>query len=104
MLYVFACISPQCIKRSDSVRAFRCVNHDRNQFVTFATDADFNFCLDKTDASLQTSRYAAMYDNIDTSAADQDSSRARGGNFDDDEDEASGDENDEESDKQPAEE
>ena len=101
MLYVFACISPQCIKHSDSVRAFRCVNHDRNQFVTFATDADFNFCLDKTDASLMTSRYAAMYDNIDTSAADRDS-RARGGDFDDDEDDESDDENDEYNEQQPA--
>ena len=70
--------------------------------MTFATDADFNFCLDKTDASLMTSRYASMYDNIDTSAADQDS-RARNGDFDDDEDDEGGDENDKDNEQQPAE-
>ena len=63
MLYLFACISPQCIKRSDSVRAFRGVQHDRNSFVTFANEEDYNFAFDKADASLRTSRLANMYDD-----------------------------------------
>jgi len=63
MLYLFACISPQCIKRSDCVKAYRCVVHDKNPHVTFATDADYKFVLDRGDASLKTSRYSAMYDD-----------------------------------------
>ena len=38
MLYLFACVGPQCIKRSDSVRAFRFVNFDKNNYVQFASD------------------------------------------------------------------
>lgn len=62
MLYVFACVSPQCIKRSDSVKAFRAVVHDRNPFNTFASDSDFKFVLDKTDQSLATSKFSDLYD------------------------------------------
>ena len=62
MIYLFACISPQCIKRSDCVRAFRAIQHDQNNFITFASESDYNFVIDKTDASLRTSKLAAMYD------------------------------------------
>ena len=64
MLYLFACISPECIKRSDSVRAFRQVNHDRNSHVTFASDEDYNFVIDRSDTNLRTSHFASLYDDI----------------------------------------
>lgn len=64
MLYLFACVSPVCIKRSDCVKAFRVVIHDRNQYVNFASDADYRFVIDKQDSALKTSRFASFYDNI----------------------------------------
>lgn len=65
MLYLFACISPQCIKRSDCVKAYRCIVHDRNPHVTFANDEDYKFVIDRADAILRTSRLAALYDNAE---------------------------------------
>ena len=44
------------------MRAYRCVVHDRNPHVTFASDEDYNYVLDRTDATLRTSRFSAMYD------------------------------------------
>ena len=63
MLYLFACVSPDCIKRSDSVKAFRAVIHDRNQFITFASDSDYKFVVEKSDKALSTSKYADLFDN-----------------------------------------
>ena len=42
MLYMFACVSEQCIVRPDTFRAYRCVIHDQNPHITFATDEDYN--------------------------------------------------------------
>ena len=75
MLYLFACVSPLCIKRSDCVRAYRAVIHDRNNHITFASDEDYSYVVDKTDASLKTSRYADMYDD---DAQDSDCESAEG--------------------------
>ncbi len=73
MIYLFACISPSCIKRSDCVRAYRGIQFDTNNFITFASDADYNFAIDKTDASLRTSKLAAMYDGDEVdNESDQD--------------------------------
>jgi len=64
MLYLFACVSPACIKRSDCVKAFRVLIHDRNKYVKFASDADYRFVIDKQDSALKTSRFASFYDNL----------------------------------------
>ena len=52
MLYLFACVSPQCIKRSDSVKAFRGVIHERNPHITFASDEDYNFVIERNEKTL----------------------------------------------------
>ena len=62
MLYLFACVSPQCIKRSDCVKAFRGVAHNNNPLVTFASDEDYNFVIERSDHSLKTSHLSAMYE------------------------------------------
>ena len=62
MLYLFACVSPLCIKRSDCVRAYRFLNHDRNPHVAFVSDDDYNFVVNKPDESLRTSRLAHLFD------------------------------------------
>ena len=62
MLYLFACVSPQCIKLSNCVKAFRGIAHDRNPDITFASDDDYNFVIERADATLKTSRLASMYD------------------------------------------
>ena len=74
MLYLFACVSPQCIKRSDCVKAFRGVAHDRNPHVTFVSDEDYNFVIERSDATLKTSRLADMYtmQNNEQDAAEDD--------------------------------
>ena len=83
MLYLFACISPQCIKRSDCVKAFRGIVHDRNPNIRFATDEDYNFAIERSEASLKTSRLAAMYDDDN----DQDEEDDENENQEDGEDE-----------------
>ena len=64
MLYLFGCISPDCIKRADSVKAFRGVIHYRNNHVTYANDEDYNYVFKKSDGQLKTSRLASMFDNV----------------------------------------
>ena len=82
MLYLFACISPQCVKLSDSVKVFRCVVHDRNPFVTYASDDDYNYVLNRGDKNLRTSKFAALYDagvnEPGDASSDEDSDDARG--------------------------
>ena len=75
MLYLFACVSPQCIKRSDCVKAYRGLVHDRNPHVTFVSDEDYNFVIERSDASLKTSRLAEMYTMLEeetNTAVDED--------------------------------
>lgn len=71
---MFACVSPQCIKRSDCVKAFRGVAHDRNPHVAFVSDEDYNFVIERSDATLKTSRLADMYtlQNNEKDAAEED--------------------------------
>ena len=83
MLYLFACVGPQCIKRSDSVRAFRFVNFDKNNYVQFASDQDYDYVVDRPDATLRTSMYADMYGMDELS--DGDDSEDRFDDADDDE-------------------
>ena len=83
MLYLFACVGPQCIKRSDSVRAFRFVNFDKNSHVQFASDQDYDYVVDRPDATLRTSMYADMYEMDELS--DGDDSEDRFDDADDDE-------------------
>ena len=65
MLYLFACVYPACLKRSDCVRVFRGIAHDRNNHIQFASDEDYNYVIERAEATLQTSRFAHMYDEDD---------------------------------------
>ena len=64
MLYLFACVSAVCIKRSDRVRVFRVLTSDKDSPIRFASDDDYHFVIDRADASLKTSKFAHMYDDI----------------------------------------
>ena len=72
MLYLFACVSPSCIKRSDRVRVYRVLAHADQSEIRFASDDDYHFVIDRADASLKTSRFAHMYDNIADAASESD--------------------------------
>ena len=65
MLYLFACISPECVKRSDCAKVFRSVVHSRNPYTTFATDQDFKEVQNKSDDALRTSKFASLFDDED---------------------------------------
>ena len=52
MLYVFVCLSEECIGSQNAVRVFRCIIPDDNKFLKFASDEDFDKIFQKTDNQL----------------------------------------------------
>ena len=65
MLYVFACVSEQCIGKPNCVRVFRALVQDKNPMVKFLSDTEFNQIANKTDEVLMTSKFAHYYDNLE---------------------------------------
>ena len=63
MLYMFVCVSEQCIHSPDSFQAIRCVIHEKNPHIKFATDDEYNQIYKKGDQALQTTgKWMSFYD------------------------------------------
>jgi len=71
MLYMFVCVSEQCIHSPDSFQAFRCVIHDKNPHIKFATNDEYNQVYKKGDKALTTG--ADYKDFFDDDKADDES-------------------------------
>ena len=71
MLYVFACVSEQCIGKPNCVRVFRALVQDKNPMVKFLSDAEFNQISNKTDEELMTSKFSHYYDDFEDSEDDE---------------------------------
>ena len=52
MLYVFSCLSTQCINTQRAVKVYRALIKHNNPFVKFADDAQFNFVSEAIDQEL----------------------------------------------------
>ena len=67
MLYMFVCVSEQCIRSPDSFHVLRCIIHDKNPHIKFATDDEYNQIYKKGDHALQTmGKWAKFYDEDQT--------------------------------------
>ena len=63
MLYMFVCVSEQCIKSSDSFHTYSCVIHDKNPHIKFASDDEYNQIYKKSDQALSTTgKWMKHYD------------------------------------------
>ena len=82
MLYVFVCISEECIGTQNAFKVFRCMIPHYNQLIKFADDSEFDKIWGKTDNQLISMGYKIQ--KKDSGGGDQiDSSTAAG---EDDED------------------
>ena len=74
MLYFFVCLRPSCSKRADAIKVFSGVIHDKNPFVKFATNSEFDQVENAKDKDLMTegSKYAHYYEEEKTNPEDED--------------------------------
>ena len=63
MLYFFVCLRPSCSKRADAIKVISGVIHDKNPFVKFASNAEFDQVEHAKDKDLMAegSKYAHYY-------------------------------------------
>jgi hypothetical protein len=52
MIYVFACLSPQCITTQRAVKVYRTLIKHKNPFVKFANDNEIEFISEASESEL----------------------------------------------------
>jgi len=50
-IYIFGCVNQQCIN-TQCIRVFREIVHERNKFLSIATDEEYDEICDKSDDDL----------------------------------------------------
>lgn len=64
MLYFFVCGSEKCVQLGRAF-AYRCLVPEQNEFITFASDADYDAIKDSDDDTLEfTGKYGGWYEEI----------------------------------------
>ena len=75
MLYVFACVSENCIA-TQCVRVFRALVQDKNPMVNFLSDHDYNQICKKTDEELETTKWSKyLFDDCEEDDYDVEESK-----------------------------
>ena len=65
MLYLFVCASEKCIQLGRAF-AYRCLIPDTNEFVTFASDSEYEDIVKQSDETLAyTDKYGRWYEELE---------------------------------------